>query len=361
MNKNEIILYQSLLEDIKKRIRQGQTKAILAANSELITMYWDIGKMILLRQQNEGWGTHIIRNLVIDMKNEIAEIKGFSERNIGYMLNFAKEYSFFDDKNIKFPILQQPVAKLETLQNTDALNHLLNQIPWGHHILLLEKVKDISIRFWYMNQTIEQGWTREILKAMVESNTYLRQQNIVSNFEQKLPEQQFQLVKQTLKDPYIFDFLTLTDTFTERELELELVKHLEIFLIELGTGFAFVGRQYKIVVAERDYYFDLLFYHLKLRCFIVIDLKKGDFKPEYAGKMNFYCNVADDIIRHHSDEPTIGLILCQSKDKVMAEYALRNMNTPIGVSEYELTRALPERLKSSLPSIEDIETAFNEA
>lgn len=229
------------------------------------------------------------------------------------------------------------------------------QIGWGHHALLLEKIKDPSTRLWYINQTIAQGWARDTLATMIQSSAHARHGTAVSNFDVHLPTVQSKLARQTLKDPYVFDFLTLSDDFHERELETGLVRHLEKFLLELGAGFAFVGRQYRIAVSDEDYYIDLLFYHLKLRSYVVVELKRGAFKPEYAGKLNFYCNVVDDHLRHSSDAQTIGLLLCQSKNKVLAEYALRGIDKPIGVSNYELTRALPESLQSTLPSIDNIE------
>jgi len=222
------------------------------------------------------------------------------------------------------------------------------QLPWSHNILLIERVKNIDERLWYANQVLIQGWSRDSLIQMIKNNTYERQGSAISNFNDRLPETQSNLAQQTLKDPYIFDFLTLTEPFKERELETELLKHLEQFLLEHGDGFAFVGRQYHIEVSDQDFYIDLLFYHLELRAYVVIELKKGDFKPEYAGKMNFYCSAVDDKMRHPTDQPTIGLILCQTKDRILAEYALRGIKQPIGVSDYELTRALPDSLKNQL-------------
>jgi predicted nuclease of restriction endonuclease-like (RecB) superfamily len=368
--------YISFFADIKVRIREAQTKATLAANAQMIALYWDIGKIILEKQKQEGWGSSIIKRLSLDLKNDLPEMNGFSERNLWRMLRFANEYA----------ILPQPVAllenskkllitKLETElniaenQNDEKVNQLvakldyhklLFSIPWGHHLLLIEKIKDLEIRFWYIQQVIYNGWSREVLASMLKSDAFSRKKSITNNFDSFLPSPQSDLVKQTLKDPYIFDFLTLTKPFTERELEAELVTHIQKFLIELGTGFAFVGRQYHFEAGNEDFYIDLLFYHLKMRCFVVVDLKRGDFKPEYAGKMNFYCSVIDDILKHKSDEPTIGLILCENKKKIIAEYTLRNSTKPIGISEYELTRALPENLKSSLPSIEDIENELSD-
>jgi predicted nuclease of restriction endonuclease-like (RecB) superfamily len=361
---SELIYYSDLLGDIKARIRQAQIKAILSANAEMILMYWDIGQMILERQQREGWGAAVIPRLSRDIRNDLPEEKGFSERNIKRMLRFYREYPTL----LKVP---QPAAQLQPAENADLVkvpqpvaqipdneistNLLVAKIPWGHNILLIEKVKDLSTRLWYMQQTIDQGWSRDILGQMIKSCAHKRQGEAVTNFGQRLLSTQSDLARQLLKDPYIFDFLTLEEPFHERELETGLVRHLEKFLLELGQGFAFVGRQYHLEVSDKDFYIDLLFYHLRLRCFVAIELKKGDFKPEYAGKMNFYCSVVDDQLRHETDQPTIGLILCQTKDRILAEYALRDINKPIGVSDYELTRALPESLQSELPTIEEIE------
>jgi len=366
--RQDLTRYGELLTQIKDRIRRAQVKASLSANAEMILMYWDIGWIIHERQRHEGWGTKIIPQLSRDIRNELPKVKGFSERNIGYMIRFAREYD-------SHAILQQPVAKLApdtpstnlpqpvvqlpVHKDSENLQQLVAKIPWGHHILPMEKVKDLPARFWYMHQIIEQGWSRNVLGLMIKSNTHERQGASVTNFEKRLPDPQSDLACQALKDPYIFDFLTLAEPFHERELETELVKHLEKFLLELGRGFAFVGRQYHIEVGDKDFYIDLLFYHLKLRCFVVIELKKGAFKPEYAGKINFYCSVVDDRFKHENDQPTIGLILCQENDRVLAEYALRDIRKPIGVSEYELTRALPDDLKSSLPTVEEIEVELS--
>lgn len=357
--------YPHLLADIRERIRKAQVKANLAVNREMIVLYWEIGCLIIERQKKEGWGAGVIPQLARDLKNELPEVKGFSERNIGNMIRFAREYG-------PPQILQQPVAKLfppekkihEMMPQAGAqlaeaeqanLQQLVAQLPWGHNILLIQKVKNLKERLWYILQTIEHGWSRNILGLQIKSNAYERIAKAVTNFERTLPAVQSDLAKQTLKDPYIFDFLTLDTEFRERELEAGLLRHLEKFLLELGAGFAFVGRQFHLDIGEDDFYIDLLFYHLKLRCYVVIELKRGKFLPEYAGKMNFYLNAVDDLLRHSDDQPSIGLILCQDKNRVLAEYALRGMKKPIGVSEYELTRALPEGLKSALPTIEEIE------
>ena len=348
-----LVGYADLLGDIKQRVRHAQTRAVLAVNAELIRLYWDIGALIDSRQKQEGWGAGVIPRLARDLHNELPEEKGFSERNIKRMLAFHREYPQLGlvpqavAPSGTAPAVPQAVALFEP--------QLLQAIPWGHHAELMAKVKDLPTRHWYMQATVQHGWSRNILVMQIESAAHHRQGRTVSNFASRLPAPDSDLVQQALKDPYLFDFLTLAPGFHERELETGLVAHLEKFLLELGQGFAFVGRQYHLDVGEQDFYIDLLFYHLKLRCYVVIDLKRGDFKPEYAGKINFYCNVVDDQLRHETDQPTIGLILCQQPNRVLAEYALRGVDKPIGVSSYELTRALPGNLESSLPSIEQIE------
>jgi predicted nuclease of restriction endonuclease-like (RecB) superfamily len=345
--------YAELLADIKKRVRHAQTRAVLAVNAELIRLYWEIGALIDRRQKKEGWGTGVIPRLARDLHNELPEEKGFSERNIKRMLAFYREYPHLE-------FVPQPVAQTESgikMQQLAVLFpvDLIQAVPWGHHAELMAKVKNPATRQWYMHAAIENGWSRNILVMQIESAAHDRVGRTTSNFAKRLPSPDSDMVQQTLKDPYLFDFLTLESDFHERELETGLIAHLENFLLELGQGFAFVGRQYHLDIGKQDFYIDLLFYHLKLRCYVVIDLKRGDFKPEYAGKMNFYCSVVDDKLRHETDKPTIGLILCQQPNRVLAEYALRGMDKPIGVSGFELTRALPEALKSSLPSIEEIE------
>jgi len=383
MVENELNKYSSLLTDIKNRVRQGQLKANASVNAEMLATYWDIGKLIYEQQQQKGWGKAVIPRLANDLKNELAEVKGFSERNMLRMLTFYKEYVDFSisplpvsklvDHRISLPIvsklaIKQPVIKLKdeisnlpasALEQAGIINQLILLVGWAHHIILIQKIKDLAIRYWYMQQIINNGWSRDVLLDMIKSDLHQRQGAITNNFDTTLSNPQSTWARQLFKDPYIFDFVTLSASFTERELELELVKHVEKFLIELGAGFAFVGRQYKITISDKDFFIDLLFYHLKMRCFIVIDLKRGDFIPEYAGKMNFYCSAVDDLLKHSEDHPTIGLILCQGKDKLFAEYSLKDIHKPIGISEYDLIRNLPDNLKSSLPSIEEIEAELN--
>lgn len=340
--------YGSFLKEVKGRIQMAQVTANFAANSELITLYWNIGRMVCTVQNSVGWGKKVIPRLSQDIKNDIPEIKGFSVTNIKRMTRFYREYAHLD------LISPQAVGQnQETIQ--PHFLHLVTGLPWGHNILLMEKIKDNQKREWYMKQCLQQGWSRNILGIHIQNHSCEREGKATTNFARTLPPTHSDMAQQTLKDPYIFDFLTIDAEFRERELETELIKHLQGFLIELGVGFAFVGRQYHIEVGNTDVYIDLLFYHLKLRRYVVIELKKGPFKPEYAGKLNFYLNIADDKLRQKDDQPSIGLILCQDKNKVVAEYALKNISNAIGVSEYQLTQSLPEELKSSLPTIDEIE------
>lgn len=322
---------------------------MFSVNAELVRLYWDIGRLIDARQKRAGWGAGVIPQLAQALRNELPEEKGFSERNIGRMIAFFRAYPSPSE------FLPQAVAKLESIADS-----ILWSIPWGHHALLLEKLNDSAHRIWYMAETLANGWSRSVLLLMIQSEAHRRKGEAISNFDQLLPAGQSDLARQTLKDPYIFDFLTLDERFHERELETRLLHQLEKFLIELGQGFAFVGRQYRIEVGNKEFFIDLLFYHLQLRCYVVIDLKKGEFNPEYAGKMNFYLGVVDDKLRHSADVPSIGIILCQDRSHIVAEYALRGMSKPIGVSAYELTRALPRNLRSALPTVEEIEAELCE-
>ncbi len=364
--KGNLKSFAALLADVKLRIQAAQTKAVLAVTSELVQLYWDIGRMIDARLKLEGWGAGVIPRLASELKNEMPELKGFSERNLDRMIAFYREYP---DPSA---ILQLPVAKLpESAISPLAVAKLPEaaivqegatfwSVPWAHHVILMQKVKDLDARRWYMDQTLANGWSRNILAMQIEAQAHRRHGKARSNFALTLPEHQSDLVQQTLKDPYIFDFLTLTEPFQERELETALVRHLEKFLLELGQGFAFVGRQYKVEVGDEDFYIDLLFYHLRLRAFVVIELKKGKFKPEYAGKLNFYCNVVNDRLKQPADNPTIGLILCQERSRLLAEYSFAGIDKPIGISTYELTRALPKDMKSALPTVEEIEAELSD-
>ena len=326
--------YQELLISLKQRIRTSQLRAALAVNRELILLYWQIGREILLRQSQQGWGAKVIDRLSQDLQAEFPELKGLSGRNLKYMRAFAEAYP--EDE-----FVQQLVA----------------QIPWGHNVVLLDRVKDSKARLWYAQQVTTNGWSRNILAMQIESQLYQRQGQAVTNFEATLPPDRTDLVRATLKDPYLFDFLSLGTEAQERELENALVQHIEKFLLELGAGFAFVGKQFPLEVGGQDFRLDLLFYHLKLRCYVVIELKVDEFKPEYAGKLNFYLSAVDDLLRHPQDEPTIGILLCRSKNGVVAEYALRDINKPMGVAQWTqaLTKSLPDPLVSKLPSIAELE------
>jgi predicted nuclease of restriction endonuclease-like (RecB) superfamily len=370
--------YSALLGEVKERIQAAQTRAAASVNRELIRLYWEIGRMISERQDAEGWGAKVIDRLAADLANELPEVKGFSARNLKRMKAFFAEYRLppgtSEDVQVPTDTGSEKVPRLAAPdRGTNRLGHgkgpqlaaqfasVILDLPWMHHALLIEKVKDADQRLWYMRQTIEHGWSRGVLQHQIGSRAHERTGQAISNFSRTLPPPQSDLAQQSLKDPYVFDFLTLTEPFRERELETALVRHLQDFLVELGVGFAFVGRQYRVEAGDEDFYIDLLFYHLALRCYVVIELKRGPFRPEYAGKLNFYLNVIDDRLRHPQDNPTIGLILCQEKKKVVAEYALRGLDKAIGVSEYELTRVLPESIKSNLPAIEEIEAELESA
>lgn len=324
--------YAALLKSIKERIQTAQVRAAVAVNQELVLLYWGIGNEILARQQAEGWGTKVIDQLASDLRSSFPEMKGLSPRNLKYMRALAEAWP-------EEAIVQAPLA----------------QLTWFHNLTLLEKLKGRDERLWYARAAIEHGWSRNVLVIQIEAGLHQRQGKAITNFTKALPAPQSDLAQQLLKDPYNFDFLTLSKDADEREVETGLVAHIQKFLLELGTGFAFVGRQYPLEIAGDDYRLDLLFYHLKLRCFVVIDLKSGPFKPEYAGKMNFYLAAVDDMLKHASDNPTIGLILCKSKKELVVEYALRNTATPMGIAEFKHLEKLPAELKGSLPTIEEIE------
>lgn len=324
--------YQDLLARLKAQIRTAQVRAAVAVNQELVLLYWGIGREILDRQQNDGWGTRVIERLAKDLRLEFPDMQGLSPRNLGYMKAFAEAWP--DEA-----ILQAPLAKL----------------TWYHNLTLLEKVKSPEERLWYAEQAIQNGWSRNVLVLQIEGGLYRRAGKATTNFPTTLPKPQSDLAQQLLKDPYNFDFLTLTAEAQERDLEKGLLAHLRQFLIELGVGFAFVGSQVPIEVGGEDFKLDLLFYHLKLRAFVVIDLKMTPFKPEYAGKMNFYLSAVDDLLRHPDDQPSIGLILCKTKNQIVAEYAVRDLAKPLGIAEFRHLETLPEQLKGTLPTIAEIE------
>ncbi len=345
--------YPAFLEEIRERIRSAQVRACFAVNRELVLLYWNVGRLIGTVQDSEGWGKGVIPRLAADIKSDFPELKGFSERNLGRMKAFFAEYRFLPQAGAKMEVQEADAGNLP--QAGAELAERALQLPWRTNILLIEKVKDPTLRLAYMNAAIQNGWSRNVLSLQIDNRTCERDGKALTNFDRTLPPADSDMAQQALKDPYIFDFLTLEEPYKERELELALTAHLEKFLLELGVGFAFVGRQYSLDVGDTESRVDLLFYHLRLRCFVVIELKKGPFKPEYAGKLNYYLNIVDDRLRHSSDSPTIGLILCQDRNQVVAEYALKGIDKSIGISQYTLTQALPEEFRSSLPTIEEIE------
>jgi len=363
--------------DGKQRIRTAQVGTAMSANASMLMLYWEIGGLLADRQKKEGWGAAVLPGLAADLHNDLPEMKGFSVRNLKRMVQFFREYPLLFairppsvaqlseelSKGVKGP---RPVAQLSDTASlpvgsadSEIWQRAVAQLPWTHNVILIQKVKDLTMRLWYARKAFEHGWSRDLLSLQIQSRAHERHGKAVTNFERALPPLQSDLASQLLKDPYLFDFLTLEKPFHERELETGLLQHLQDFLVGLGAGFAFVGRQIHLEVDEEDFYIDLLFYHLKLRCFVVIDLKVGRFKAEYAGKMNFYLKAVDDRMRHSSDQPSIGLILCQDKNRVVAEYALRGIKKAIGVSEYQLTRSLPKKLQSVLPSIAQIEAELS--
>lgn len=346
---NNIFSYATLLKQVKARVALAQKKAIYAANEEMLTMYWDIGKLLSESQKQIGWGNNALERLSKDLKNDYPKIKGFSSRNCRCMIQFYKEY------NQELTIWQQPVAKLEVSN----LILPVKQLSWSHNVILMQKVKDLKARYWYMIQCLKNGWGRNFLVEAINQDYYNIHGALANNFDTTLPEIQAKQVKETLKDPYIFDMLTFTDEYDERDVELGLIKHIEKFLLQMGAGFAFMGRQYHIEVSGKDFYIDILMYNAFMHRYLVVELKRGEFQPEYIGKLNFYCSAVDDILCREGDNQTIGLLLCQNKDRIMAEYALRDVHKPIGISDYELGRALPKDIKSGLPSIEELENKLS--
>lgn len=330
--------YPGLLKELKTRIRQERLRVVLASNAALMNLYWDIGAAILEKQKKEGWGARVIDRLSADLGKEFPDMKGFSPRNLKYMRAFAAAWP---DK----AIVQRVVA----------------QIPWRSNIALLDKIDNPHDRLWYAQKTVEHGWSQPILCIQIDNHSHIRAGKAVNNFSVALPPADSDMARQVFKDPYIFDFLGTADARREREVEQALVDHIQRFLLELGQGFAFVGRQVHLELGDSDFYLDLLFYHLKLRCYVVIELKAGALEPGHVSQLNMYLNVVDDILRHTDDRPTIGLLLVKQKNRLVAEYALRGYKNPIGVAQWEtqITRALPDTLKSSLPTIEEIEAELS--
>lgn len=327
--------YATFVSDLKRKIADARHRAGLSVNRELVRLYWNIGRDILGRQEREGWGARVIDRLAGDLRQAFPEMTGLSARNLKYMRAFA-----------------------EAWPDVEFVQQLAAQLPWGHNMLILDAVKRPQERAWYARQTIEHGWSRNVLAHQIGSNLFARQGSALTNFSRTLPTEQSELAQEILKDPYTFDFLALGPDMLERDLERGLIEHLRLLIMELGKGFAFVGSQYHLEVGGQDYYLDLLFYHLRLRCFVVIELKIEDFKPEFAGKMNFYLSAVDDQLRHPDDQPTIGIILCKGRNEVVVEYALRDSSKPMGVAQYRLSQALPAQLEHELPTVEEFAREF---
>ena len=326
--------YAATLADIKKRIQASRIKTVLSANAAMILAYWEIGQIILKRQASEGWGAKVIDRLSFDLRDAFPDMQGLSPRNLKYMRAFTATWP---DR----AIVQRVVA----------------QIPWRQNIALLERLHDADSRLWYAQQTIKNGWSQPILCLQIEGQAHARQGKAIHNFPATLPPADSDMAGQIFKDPYLFDFIGTADPRREREVEHSLVNHIQRFLLEMGAGFAFMGRQVHLEVESKDFYLDLLFYHVKLRCYVVVELKAVPFEPGFAGQMNMYLSAADDLLRHPDDKPTIGLLLCRSKDKIVVEYALRDIKKPIGVAQWEtkIVKALPKEFKGSLPTVQEIE------
>ncbi|MBE0507009.1 MAG: DUF1016 domain-containing protein [Marinospirillum sp.] len=328
--------YANWLKQIKQRIHSVRMKVALAANGELIRFYWELGSQIADKQTHSQWGDKLIPQLSRDLNKAFPDMRGLSTSNLKYCLRF---FQFYADTHAKTEFGQQPV----------------DQIPWGHNILIFTKCSSVAEAAFYIAQTIEQGWSRDVLALQIKSKLYDRAGKAVTNFSHTLPAPQSDLAQQTLKDPYTFDFMSMTVPYNERDVERQLTQHITQFLLELGKGFAFIGRQYHLEIAGNDYYIDLLFYHVTLKCYVVVELKNRKFTPEYAGKLNFYLSAVDSLLKRDDDQPTIGLLLCRDKNNIEVEFALRDMNKPMGVSEYTLLETLPDNLKGALPTVEEIE------
>lgn len=332
--------YSFWLKELKNKVQFVQIKAAVQVNSALLLFYWELGQAIVDKQKSTQWGDGFLTQLSEDLSSAFPRMKGFSKRNLELMRRW---YLFYRQENL---IAKQVVSQL-------------TQIPWGHNIAIISKCKNHEEAFFYVQKTIQNSWSRAVLIHHIESDLFQREGKAVTNFEVTLPAPQSDLARETLKDPYNFDFLTLTEKHNEKELEAALVNHVTQFLLELGAGFSYIGQQYKLEVSGDEFFIDLLFYHVKLHCYVVVELKAGKFKPEFAGKLNFYISAVDDILKSEQDNATIGILICKSKNDIVVEYTLKDIYKPIGVSEYTITKNLPDEFKSSLPSIEELEMELN--
>jgi len=340
--------YKEWLKDLKRKVRQAQIKAAVKVNTALLEFYWELGADIVEKQKHASWGSGFLKQLSKDLMTEFPDMKGFSLSNIKYIRQW---YLFYSKKLV---ISQQAAGQL-----VNEVTSQLFQIPWWHNVVIISRCQSVEEALFYVNKTIENGWSRSVLTHQIESKLYERSGKAITNFTDTLPQPQSDLAEELIKDPYNFDFLSLRENYNERELERTLLDHITKFLLELGSGFAFVGRQKALQVGEREFFIDLLFYHTKMHCYIVVELKTVNFEPEFAGKLNFYIKAVDKQIKSEEDNPTIGILICKSKDKTVVEYALSDIHKPMGVSEYQLIQSLPDSLKSSLPSIEEIEAEFD--
>ena len=341
-------VYKDWLADIKARVRNAQIKAAVKVNTELLDLYWWLGGDIVEKQKKSKWGDGLLVRLSKDLMAEFPEMKGFSKRNLELVRQW---YLFYSRSKVSSQQAVGPFAKQLVSQ--------IKQIPWGQNIIIVSRSKDIKEASFYVQKTMLHNWSRSVLVHQMESGLYKREGKAISNFSSTLPKTHSDLARQTLKDPYIFDFLSMSADYNERDLEKGLIDHLTKFLLELGAGFAFIGRQVLVQVGSQEFFIDLLFYHTRLHCYVVIELKTRDFEPGHAGQLNFYIKAVDTQLRKEGDQQTIGLLLCKNRDKLVAEYALSDIHKPIGVSEYKLTHSLPKNFKSSLPTIEEIEKEFS--
>ena len=347
--------YKNWITEVKTKVRSSQIKAAVAVNTALIEFYWDLGKM--LSEKENMWGRKLVENVAKDLKMEFPDMQGLSRRNL---FNAKKFFQFYETELVQQPVAligKQPTSRSKTTDNQQTLfvQQVVGQVPWGHNILIFTKSKNIQEALFYIQKIKEHNWSRDILALQIKSNLYQRSGKAITNFTHTLPAPNSDLAQQTLKDPYIFDFLQLAEDYKERDIENQLIQHITRFLLELGKGFAFIGRQYNIQLNEKEYFIDLLFYHIPMQSYVVVELKNGDFKPEYAGKLNFYLTLIDKTLKRANENPTIGILLCRGKDNLEVEYALQDIDKPMGVSEFELFTQLPDNLKSSLPTIEELE------
>lgn len=349
--------YKLWLANLKSRLREAQLKAAVTVNTALLEFYWQLGADIVEKQKSAEWGSGFLKRLSHDLMAEFPEMKGFSEGNLNYIRRwyqfYCGELSNSGTGCTRIELEELPPANGD--KNSAQAVHLLTQIPWGHNQVIISKCSCVDEALFYVRKTIENNWSRNVLTHQVESNLYSREGKAITNFSSTLPAPQSDLAQQMIKDPYKFDFLSISSEYTERELEMGLTEQITHFLLELGSGFAYVGKQKMLKVGEREFFIDLLFYHTQLHCYVVIELKTGPFEPEYAGKLNFYLRAVDEQVKSDRDEASVGILLCKSHDALVVEYALSDIRKPIGVSEYELISSLPDNLKDSFPTVEQLE------